>query len=78
MIKIAQIIDKETMGLQYLETYKQEILTQTITSGTHDFIAEVIEFDGETPIKFIRSQEFTVNLDQMNGQTIREILQGHI
>ena len=75
MIKIAQIMDKDTKGLGYLKTYKGEIINWTITDGIHVFEAEVIEFDGETPIQYIESRELTIDLDNMNGKTIKELFE---
>jgi len=75
MIKIAQIIDKETKGLGYLKTYKDEIINGILTDGIHVFEAEVIEFDGETPIRFIESRELTIDLDNMNDKTIKELFE---
>lgn len=75
MIKIAQIMDKETKGLGYLITYKGELLNNSLTSGIHVFEAEVIEFDGETPFKFIESRELTIDLDNMNGKTIKDLFE---
>lgn len=75
MIKIAQIMDKETKGLGYLRNYKNEIINWTITDGVHVFEAEVIEFDGEGPVRFIESKELTIDLDNMNGKTIKELFE---
>lgn len=75
MIKIAQIIDKNTKGLGYLRTYKDEIINWTITDGIHVFEAEVMEFDGETPVRFIEVIELTIDLDNMNGKTIKELFE---
>ena len=75
MIKISQIVDKETKGLDYLRTYKDEIINWTITDGIHIFEAEVIEFEGDKPIRFIESRELTIDLDNMNGKTIREVFE---
>ena len=75
MIKIAQIIDKDTQGSCYLITYKNEIINCTITHGIHVFEAEIVEFNGETPVKFIGSKELTIDLDNMNGKTIKELFE---
>lgn len=75
MIKIAQIMDKDTKGLGYLKTYKGEIVNWAITDGIHVFEAEVMEFDEEAPIRFIESKELTIDLDNMNGKTIKELFE---
>lgn len=66
MIKIAQIIDKATKGQEFLITYKDEIITQTITDGVFTVICEVIEFD-ETgkPITFVEERELELDLDNL-------------
>lgn len=74
MIKIGQIIDKETKGQELLITYKDEIITQTITNGLLTVICEVIEFD-ETgkPIAFVNELELQLDLDNLG--TVEGVVQ---
>lgn len=75
MIKIAQIIDKATKGQEFLITYKDEIINQTITEGIVTVICEVIEFDeAGKPITFINELELELDLDNLGSKTIREKL----
>lgn len=75
MIKLGQLIDKLTLGEQFLITSKNEIINQTITNGKHIILCEVLEFDADnTPIRFIESKEVELDLDNLNGKTIRERL----
>lgn len=74
MIKIGQIIDKNTSGIQYLETFKKELINSIITSGSHIFLAEVLEINEQgLPVKFIESKELEINLNSLNGKSIRDI-----
>ena len=73
MIKIGQIMDKETKGLGYLDTYKEIILNQTIGKGVHVFEAEVLEFEGDNPVNYVESKELEIDLDKLEGKTIREL-----
>jgi len=74
MIKIGQIIDSETQGLHYLEDYKgkQHVIPQL--TMTQSFDVEVIEFDRGKPVRFIESKTLVLNLNNLNGKTIREAL----
>lgn len=75
MIKLGQLIDKTTLGEQFLITSKNEIINQTITDGKHIIICEVLEFDEDNkPIRFIESKEVELDLDNLNGKTMRERL----
>lgn len=75
MIKIAQIMDKATKGQEFLITYKDEIINQTITEGIVTVICEVIEFDeAGKPITFINELELELDLDNLGSKTIREKL----
>lgn len=75
MIKLGQLIDKTTLGEQFLITSKNEIINQTITVGKHIILCEVLEFDEDNkPIRFIESKEVELDLDNLNGKTMRERL----
>jgi hypothetical protein len=73
MIKIGQIIDKDTLGTKYLETYKGELLVIPELSMTETFLIEVLEFDNNTPISFIESKEITLNLNELQKSIRQEI-----
>jgi len=75
MIKLGQLIDKTTLGEQFLITSKNEIINQTITDSKHIILCEVLEFDEDNnPIRFIESKEVELDLDNLNGKTMRERL----
>lgn len=75
MIKIGQIIDKETKGLNYLETSKGELIVIPNVSMTQEFIIELIDFDElDNPIAYIEERELTLDLDALEGKSIREAL----
>lgn len=73
MIKIAQIIDKETLGQKYLETYKGELLVIPELSLVETFLVEVMEFEGDTPVSFIESKEVTLNINELQKPIRQEI-----
>lgn len=74
MIKIGQIIDSETKGLHYLEDYKgrQHVIPQLTMIQSFD--VEVLEFYRGKPVRFIESKTLVLNLNNLNGKTIREAL----
>lgn len=75
MIKLGQLIDKTTLGEQFLITSKNEIINQTITDCKHIIVCEVLEFDEDNnPIRFIESKEIELDFDNLNGKTMRERL----
>lgn len=75
MIKLGQLIDKITLGEQFLITASNSIINQTITDGKHIILCEVLEFDeGNKPIRFIESKEIELDFDNLNGKSIRERL----
>lgn len=75
MIKIGQIIDKETKGLNYLETSRGELVGITQVSGTQEFTIELVDFDElDNPIAYIEERELTLDLNTLEGKSIREAL----
>jgi len=75
MIKLGQLIDKITLGEQFLITASNSIIKQTITDSKHIILCEVLEFDeGNKPIRFIESKEIELDFDNLNGKSIRERL----
>lgn len=75
MIKLGQLIDKITLGEQFLITASNSIINQTITDSKHIILCEVLEFDeGNKPIRFIESKEIELDFDNLNGKSMRERL----
>lgn len=75
MIKIGQIMDKESKGLNYLENYHGQHVVIPQPQMIETFIAEVIRFDElNKPVEFIREIEVIIDLNNLGVvSTIQEV-----
>jgi hypothetical protein len=74
MIKIGHIIDAETKGQVYLETFTGEVIKNEITLPAN-FECAVMEFDGERAIAHIETIVLELTAEEVEGKTIREALE---
>ena len=75
MIKIGQIIDKETKGLNYLETSKGELVVIPQLRMTEEFTIELIDFNElDEAISYVEERDLTLDLNTLDGKSIREAL----
>ena len=74
MIKIGHIIDSETRGSIYLETFKGEVLKNEITLPTN-FECAVMEFDGDRAIAHVDNITLELLPEEVAERSIREALE---
>ena len=69
---VGQIIDKETLGQQYLETHLQEVIVDSLDrTQVVVFTIEILESE---PLNWLSQQDISLDLAQLNGKSIRELL----
>ncbi len=73
-IKIGHIIDSETKGSIYLESFKGEVLKNEVTLPA-SFECAVMEFDGDRAIAHVETITLELLPEEIAERSIREALE---